>query len=82
MGYFSNGTEGERYQAQYCSRCVHDDPDKGCEIWGAHVVYLSDSKNQPSVGGVLNMLIPMEGTTNLQCKLFYPAPATERLEGL
>jgi hypothetical protein len=23
MGYFANGEEGDRYEAQYCERCVH-----------------------------------------------------------
>ena len=28
MGYFSNGAEGERYEAQYCSNCMHNKEDE------------------------------------------------------
>ena len=42
MGYFSNGTEGELYQRQWCDRCIHrDDYEAGtfCEVWSAHIFY-------------------------------------------
>jgi hypothetical protein len=34
MGYFSNGTEGMDYEAQYCDKCVHQDgpTENGCAV--------------------------------------------------
>jgi hypothetical protein len=29
MGYFSNGTEADAFEARYCSRCVHGGEDGG-----------------------------------------------------
>ncbi len=75
MGHFSNGSEGMAYQEKYCSRCVHDDPDMGCEIWGAHILYCGELTNVPAIespgSAILDMLIPRTGTTNKQCKLFF-----------
>ena len=38
MGYFSNGTEGECYYDQYCSRCIHNGDEDGpyCPVWALH----------------------------------------------
>lgn len=62
MAYFSNGTEGDRYQAEYCRHCmfwVGDDlkigSDVGCPIWQVHELYVGDADWQPT----LDMLIPM-----------------------
>ena len=34
MGYFSNGTEGDMYEAQYCDKCQHQDGPKAPKrIW-------------------------------------------------
>ena len=79
MGYFSNGTEGLLYQEQYCFRCVHYGPKEGpgCPIWGAHLFYAyslcNDTPGKSPGKAMLDMLIPMEGIENLQCRLFYPA---------
>lgn len=59
MGYFSNGTEGMAYQAEWCDLCVHDRQfrrigEGGCQLWAAHLIYNGD--DGPSK--VLNMLIP------------------------
>lgn len=73
MGYFSNGTEGDMYEEQYCSRCIHfpdyEDPNAvGCPIIGIHMLYNSDqckrddqgvqTSEAKTVGDMLNMLIP------------------------
>jgi hypothetical protein len=29
---FSNGTECDAWMANWCYRCVHDDPDEGCPL--------------------------------------------------
>lgn len=57
MAYFSNGTEGESYQAQWCSRCTHQN---GCPVWDAHLLYAYELCNSTEAGKhILDMLIPM-----------------------
>jgi len=82
MGYFSNGTEGECYEAAYCDRCIHQDgPDgeSGCAIWLAHLMHNYDECNKPD--SILHLLIPLSknGHGNEQCLLFHERhPASER----
>ena len=40
MGSFSNGTEGEIYQEEYCYKCIHED---GCPIWDLHFLWVGDA---------------------------------------
>lgn len=72
MGYFSNGTEGERYEAQYCVRCIHQNMDDGgCAVWHAHMLYnYRDCNDEDSI---LHLLIPLkkEGIGNEQCAMFH-----------
>lgn len=68
MGYFSNGTEGEDYQEQYCSRCVHD-KNNDCAVWTAHLLNNCADCNKPE--SVLHMLIPRHECGNGQCRMFY-----------
>ncbi len=42
MGTFSNGTEGEIYQEQYCLKCINY-KDYGCPIWDLHFLWVSDA---------------------------------------
>lgn len=73
MGYFSNGTEGMVYEAQWCDRCEHQDgPDgqSGCAVWLAHLLYsykLCNAEDNP-----LNVLIPRseDRLSNEQCRMF------------
>jgi len=66
------------YQERYCNRCIHDDPDKGCPIWGAHLLYSYELCNVPAMESpgkaMLDMFIPLGGTTNEQCTMFVEAP--------
>lgn len=42
MGYFSNGTEGEMFEARWCERCVHQDESEdsiGCPVWWLHLMW-------------------------------------------
>jgi hypothetical protein len=74
MGYFSNGSEGDSYEAQYCSRCVHlpQSRDKGCPVFGAHFFYNYEQSTSAAVKDILTMLIPRdERGANGQCALFY-----------
>jgi hypothetical protein len=73
MGYFSNGSEGEGYEAQYCVRCIHgSDPGKGCPVWFAHLHANYYQVNNDQLRLVLAMLIPMddEGIDALKCNMF------------
>jgi hypothetical protein len=70
MGYFSNGTEGMDYEAQWCDRCVHQKPDDGgCAVWLAH--FLHNYKECNNKDSILHILIPRGAQgENEQCRLF------------
>jgi hypothetical protein len=71
MGYFSNGTEGEIYEARYCRRCIHgQDEKKGCAVWDAHLAKNYDEANNDN--SILHMLIPLKegGVYNDECRMF------------
>ena len=77
MGYFSNGSEGEFYRAQYCDRCVHDRGGEGpgCPVWGMHLMdnYKQNRTNGEGmeIKGRLEMFIPSdEHGGNKQCVMF------------
>lgn len=72
MGYFSNGTEGEIYEGDYCSRCVHQKiDDGGCAVWFLHMLHNYDECNKPN--SFLHSLIPLvkDGIGNEQCLMFH-----------
>jgi hypothetical protein len=75
MGYFSNGSEGMAYEAQYCDRCQHQKPnDGGCAVWLAHMLYnYQECNNRDSI---LHLLIPRspDGLGNAQCTMFLEDP--------
>lgn len=71
MGYFSNGTEGMEYEAAYCDRCLHQQPDgPGCTVWLAHMLYNYDECNEEE--SILHLLIPRtkDGLGNKECTMF------------
>lgn len=84
MGYFSNGTEGEMYYEQYCSRCIHepkdaDAPDaKFCPIWGWHLMENYEGCNNEK--SYLHKLIPREDAGNGECVMFMERPADQELD--
>jgi hypothetical protein len=67
MGYFSNGSEGEYYEEQFCNHCIHqNDP---CAVWGAHL--FSNYQECNNKASILHQLIPMDDCgRNLDCKMF------------
>ncbi len=72
MGYFSNGTEGMRYEEEYCSRCIHGDKNGAgsCAVIAAHFVHnYKECNNKESI---LHMLIPRteDGIFNDVCLMF------------
>jgi hypothetical protein len=76
MAYFSNGTEGDMYEAEYCERCVHHvlwekEGDRDCAVLEVHAVYNCDQNKNDMVADVLGTLIPEdeEGHT-LECRMF------------
>ena len=72
MGYFSNGTEGSEYEAEYCSRCVHEENDEetGCAVWMLHFLHNPDGANDPD--HFLNALIPRhDAGQNEECTMFH-----------
>ncbi len=78
MGYFSNGTEGEMYQEQYCVRCLHYGPvdGPGCPVFGIHLAYNYDQHDDKKLKAVLDSLIPRRPDSfNDQCRMFFPNPA-------
>jgi hypothetical protein len=75
VGYFANGTEGEMFEQQWCSRCVHSDWRPGkefgdadnppCPVWLAHSLHSYHLCNSPDDPGkqILDMLIPIKLVT-------------------
>jgi hypothetical protein len=68
MGYFSNGSEGEWYEAHYCDNCVHNHPEYGCPCLEAHKLWNYEECNKPD--SALHKMIPREGSKNLECIFF------------
>ena len=70
MGYFSNGTEGDFYQEEYCEKCEHGNGE--CPVWLLHLTYSYKLCNTPD--SFLDELIPRsrEGCYNEKCKMFVP----------
>lgn len=69
MGYFSNGTEGDDYYSRYCAHCVHEQGERECAVWLAHLLFNRDGANNPE--SVLHVLIPRGADGfNEQCKMF------------
>jgi len=72
MGYFSNGAEGDDYEAQYCAQCQHY--ADGCAVLEAHMLYnYQECNNEDSI---LHLLIPRskDGLENSLCRMFIGRP--------
>ena len=73
MGYFSNNDEADRWQAQWCARCVHEPitSETDCPIRQAHWLYGYDAyKEGGMTKAVLDLLIPKYGAQNERCAMF------------
>lgn len=76
MGYFSNGSEGDDYEHNYCSKCLHGPKaveargsDDYCAVWQAHLFWNYDEYNKPD--SILHLLIPRaKSIGNERCKMF------------
>jgi hypothetical protein len=63
MGYFSNGTEGDKYEERYCNNCareilIHKGEEHGCPIWFMHMMYNYEECNNKD--SMLHKMIPIE----------------------
>ena len=56
MAYFSNGSEGMILDEQ-CIECIHEDPDAGCPIALAQMLFNYDQVNNADLRKCLNMLV-------------------------
>jgi len=80
MAYFANGSEGDRFQAKYCDRCIHWSPEKGCPVFNAHLDYnYEECDSGSNAEKILNMLIPQieneHGSFPGECSMFHNATA-------
>ena len=76
MGYFSNGSEGHDFEAQWCARCLHNGDGTTrpyCPVWNAHLLYNYDQNSKPDIGDVLGMLIVRRKDFVQECQLFVDA---------
>lgn len=74
MAYFANGTEGETYEHNVCSRCAHyGDETKMCPVWELHLLFNYDQNKDEQLTLVLDTLIPRKGIHNDLCSMFHPA---------
>ncbi len=69
MGYFSNGIEGDEYEAQYCNKCVHNLEEFGCPVLELHLLYNYDECNNED--SILHKAIPFEKGENGRCVFFH-----------
>lgn len=80
MAYFSNGTQGDSFQAAYCDRCALQD---GCAVWNVHLLHnysqFPEHAKTPEEKGaatatrqILDALISDEG-----CRMFHEITADE-----
>lgn len=67
MAYFSNGTDGMAYKAQWCSQCLHRN---GCAVLVAHMIHNYGECNRDY--SILHILIPRSADKlrNLRCRMF------------
>lgn len=75
MGYFSNGIEGDMYEAQYCGNCAHNDAETGCPVMLCHILYAYEECNnrgKTNAANMLDILIPRVGAFNGKCKMHLP----------
>jgi len=71
MGYFANGTEGARYEAEYCDRCIHRvNRDEECPVLFLHLMWNYEQCRDKLKKDTLELFIPQEGVFNGKCKMW------------
>ena len=43
----SNGSEGDWFESQWCSTCIHNHPEHGCKVWFYALMFPIDDKLYP-----------------------------------
>ena len=83
MAYFSNGYEGQKYEAEFCSKCVHEDSGNNntlCAVWMAHFIHNYDQCSNDDLASALNYLIPRDKDgMPKKCRMFLPKAAQQKL---
>lgn len=77
MAYFSNGSEGDGYQEQWCSRCMNwrehsEIPENwGCIVWDLHLCLNYDQCRDDGIKRVLEHFIPTDDDGYpMVCRMF------------
>jgi len=85
MAYFSNGTEGEMWEARNCAKCAlyGNHTEDSCPILFVHQMFNYDQLDpeKTDIRNILNVLIPtrMDGFAD-QCSLFTEKEKADRAE--
>lgn len=79
MGYFSNGTEGEMFEARYCANCIHrpTTPEAlPCPVWHLHMLWNYDAVgaygDKTKRTALETFITRGEDGRNQQCRMFVP----------
>jgi len=74
MAYFSNGSDGDYYEAKYCDRCVHDVDT--CAVAELHLDWNYEAMADLTKAKALNTLWPRDSDAihNAACRMFLPKP--------
>jgi hypothetical protein len=80
MGYFSNGTEGDIFVANFCARCIHGQNElEGCPVDDAHRLFAyEECNNKSNAKTILDMLIERKPDLSNECKMFVPVHVAKR----
>jgi hypothetical protein len=76
MGYFANGTEGELYEQEFCSRCINAPEDgdaSACPVISLHMQWNSDHHRDETKEAALDFFIPRRNGINQKCRMFIDA---------
>jgi hypothetical protein len=85
MAYFPNGATMERFQEQFCEKCVHypgNDEPECCPVWLLHACWHNDAHNggdpkatlyEQTTHRALETFIPRNPDgSNGECRMFVP----------
>lgn len=81
MGYFPNGSSGDKFREEFCQRCVHENPDDmGCPVWNLH----QDAEWLKVPREALDVLIPMRagGIHADKCAMFIEREDDDRVQSI
>lgn len=85
MGFFSNGTEGDRFEARFCARCVNlraDEFGNACPVWRLHEDWNGEQLEDEVKQMALDLLMPRtEGGLDNRCAMFHARPLTPEEQG-